>query len=418
MANQLTTGCCVVGGGPAGMMLGYLLARAGVEVVVLEKHADFLRDFRGDTIHPSTLELMHELGILADFLKLPHQEVRELKARYGSLELTFADFTHLPTRCKFIALMPQWDFLSFLRDRGARYPGFRVLMQTAATDLIEEAGAVVGVRAVAPDGPLEIRARLTVGCDGRHSVVREKAGLAVESLGAPMDVLWFGVRRKPDDPPDTMGVFEAGHIFIMINRSDYWQCGYVIPKGSIEAVRRAGLPQFRAQLARTVPLLADRVGEITDWDQIKLLTVAVDRLAKWCRPGLLCIGDAAHTMSPVGGVGINLAVQDAVAAANILAQPLREGAAAPVGPLGEDLLRRVQQRRAFPTRVIQAAQVLIQRRVITGVLGNRAQIKPPFVLKLFKLLPILRRIPARIVGMGVRPEHIHTPEQRGAAKPG
>jgi 2-polyprenyl-6-methoxyphenol hydroxylase-like FAD-dependent oxidoreductase len=277
---------------------------------------------------------------------------------------------------------------------------------------------VVGVRAVAPDGPLEIRARLTVGCDGRHSVVREKAGLAVESLGAPMDVLWFGVRRKPDDPPDTMGVFEAGHIFIMINRSDYWQCGYVIPKGSIEAVRRAGLPQFRAQLARTVPLLADRVGEITDWDQIKLLTVAVDRLAKWCRPGLLCIGDAAHTMSPVGGVGINLAVQDAVAAANILAQPLREGAAAPVGPLGEDLLRRVQQRRAFPTRVIQAAQVLIQRRVITGVLGNRAQIKPPFVLKLFKLLPILRRIPARIVGMGVRPEHIHTPEQSGAARPG
>ncbi len=417
MANQLTTGCCVVGGGPAGMMLGYLLARAGVEVVVLEKHADFLRDFRGDTIHPSTLELMHELGILVDFLRLPHQEVRELKARFGNLELTFADFTHLPTRCKFIALMPQWDFLNFLRERGRRYPGFRVLMQAAATDLIEEAGAVVGVRAVAPDGPLEVRASLVVGCDGRHSVVREKAGLSVESLGAPMDVLWFRVRRKPDDPPDTLGVFEAGHIFVMINRGDYWQCGYVIPKGSVEAVRRAGLPEFCAQLARTMPLFADRAGEITDWDQIKLLTVAVDRLAKWCRAGLLCIGDAAHAMSPVGGVGINLAVQDAVATANILAQPLREAAAAPGRVLGEDLLRRVQERRAFPTRVIQGAQVFIQRRVITGVLGNREQIEPPLLLKLFRMLPILRRLPARIVGIGVRPEHIRTPEQRAAAKP-
>jgi 2-polyprenyl-6-methoxyphenol hydroxylase-like FAD-dependent oxidoreductase len=397
------------------MMLGYLLARAGVDVVVLEKHADFLRDFRGDTIHPSTLELMHELGILDDFLKLPHQEVRELKARFGSLELTFADFTHLPTRCKFIALMPQWDFLNFLCDRGRRYPGFRVLMQTAATDLIEEGDAVAGVRAVGPDGPLEIRSRLTVGCDGRHSVVREKAGFEVERLGAPMDVLWFGVRRKPDDPPDTMGVFEAGHIFIVINRGDYWQCGYLIPKGSIETVRSAGLPDFRAQLARTMPLLADRVGEITDWDQIKLLTVAVDRLAKWCRPGLLCIGDAAHTMSPVGGVGVNLAVQDAVAAANILAQPLREAASG--RPLGEDLLRQVQERRTFPTKVIQRAQLFVQARVITGVLGNRAEIKPPFVLKLFKLFPILRRLPARMVGIGVRPEHIRTPEQSRAARP-
>jgi 2-polyprenyl-6-methoxyphenol hydroxylase-like FAD-dependent oxidoreductase len=386
------------------MMLGFLLARAGVDVVVLEKHADFLRDFRGDTIHPSTLELMHELGILSDFLALPHQEVRELKARFGGMELTFADFTHLPTRCKFIALMPQWDFLNFLRERGARYPGFHVLMQTAATDLIEEAGAVVGVRADAPEGTLEVRAALVVGCDGRHSVVRQKAGLEVESFGAPMDVLWFRVRRKPDDPDDTMGVFEAGHIFVVINRGDYWQCGYVIPKGSFEAVRRAGLTQFQVQLARTMPLFADRAGELADWNEIKLLTVAVDRLKRWYRRGLICIGDAAHTMSPVGGVGINLAVQDAVAAANILAQPLLEGG------IGEEVLRRVQERREFPTRVIQRVQVLVQERVITGVLGNRDKLEPPFLVKLLRAMPILCRIPARIVGIGVRPEHIRTPE--------
>jgi 2-polyprenyl-6-methoxyphenol hydroxylase-like FAD-dependent oxidoreductase len=408
MGNQLTTSCCIVGGGPAGMMLGYLLARAGVDVVVLEKHADFLRDFRGDTIHPSTLELMHELGILSDFLALPHQEARELKARFGGLEVTVADFSHLPTRCKFIALMPQWDFLNFLRERGRRYPGFRVLMQTAATDLIEEAGAVTGVRADTPEGALEVRARLVVGCDGRHSLVRQKAGLAVENLGAPMDVLWFRVSRKPDDPDETMGVFEAGRIFVVINRGDYWQCGYVIPKGSFEAVRRAGLTQFCAQLTRTMPLFADRVGELADWDQIKLLTVAVDRLKRWYRRGLICIGDAAHAMSPVGGVGINLAVQDAVAAANILAQPLLRGA------IGEDALRRVQARREFPTRVIQRAQVLVQERLITGVLGSQDEIEPPFLLKLLRAIPFLRRIPARIVGMGIRPEHIRTPERTAA----
>jgi 2-polyprenyl-6-methoxyphenol hydroxylase-like FAD-dependent oxidoreductase len=300
--------------------------------------------------------------------------------------------------------MPQWDFLNFLRERGARYPGFHVLMQTAATDLIEEAGAVVGVRADAPEGTLEVRAALVVGCDGRHSVVRQKAGLEVESFGAPMDVLWFRVRRKPDDPDDTMGVFEAGHIFVVINRGDYWQCGYVIPKGSFEAVRRAGLTQFQVQLARTMPLFADRAGELADWNEIKLLTVAVDRLKRWYRRGLICIGDAAHTMSPVGGVGINLAVQDAVAAANILAQPLLEGG------IGEEVLRRVQERREFPTRVIQRVQVLVQERVITGVLGNRDKLEPPFLVKLLRAMPILCRIPARIVGIGVRPEHIRTPE--------
>jgi 2-polyprenyl-6-methoxyphenol hydroxylase-like FAD-dependent oxidoreductase len=409
MADRLTTGCCVVGGGPAGMMLGFLLARAGVDVVVLEKHADFLRDFRGDTIHPSTLELMHELGLLSEFLRLPHQEVRELKAKFGGMELTFADFTHLPTRCKFVALMPQWDFLNFLAEGGRRYPGFRLLMKTAATALIEEADAVVGLRADTPEGALELRAPLVVGCDGRHSLVRQKAGLTVKNLGAPMDVLWFRVRRKRDDPAETTGVFEAGHIFVVINRGDYWQCGYVIPKGSFDEIRRGGLAQFRAQLARTMPLFADRAGELDSWDQIKLLTVAVDRLERWYRRGLICIGDAAHAMSPVGGVGINLAVQDAVAAANILAQPLQAGA------VDEDVLRRVQERREFPTRIIQRLQVIIQERVITGVLGSRERIKPPLPVKLLRAVPILRRIPARILGIGIRPEHIRTSERPMAA---
>ena len=402
MARQLTTGCCIVGGGPAGMMLGFLLARAGIEVAVLEKHGDFLRDFRGDTIHPSTLELMNELGLLNEFLRLPHQEARTLTARFAGVEFTVADFTHLPTRCKFIALMPQWDFLNFLAGQGRRYGGFRVLMRAAATDLIEADGAVVGVCADTQDGPVEVRAPLVVGCDGRHSLVRQKAGLEVRNLGAPMDVLWFRMRRKPDDPGDTMGVFEAGIIIVLINRGDYWQCGYVIPKGSFDAMRGRGLEAFRAHLARAMPLLADRVGELRDWSQISLLTVAVDRLRRWHRRGLLCIGDAAHAMSPVGGVGINLAIQDAVAAANMLAAPLRSGM------VGEDVLGQIQRRREFPTRVIQALQVFVQNRVITGVLADQAKIKPPLLVKLLQAFPILRRIPARIVGLGVRPEHIRT----------
>jgi 2-polyprenyl-6-methoxyphenol hydroxylase-like FAD-dependent oxidoreductase len=403
MANQLTTGCCIVGGGPAGMMLGFLLARAGIKVAVLEKHGDFLRDFRGDTIHPSTLELMHELGLLSEFLRLPHQEARTLAGRFGDLDFTFADFSRLPTHCKFIAIMPQWDFLNFLAEHGRAYPEFQLLMRAEATDLIEEQGAVVGVRGRTPDGAIEVRAPLTVGCDGRHSVVRSKAGLEVETLGAPMDVLWFRLRRRPDDPDETMGVFAAGRIFVLINRGDYWQCGYVIPKGSFDAVREHGLIGFCAELARTVPLLADRVSELKSWDQIKLLTVMVDRLKRWYRRGVLCIGDAAHAMSPVGGVGINLAVQDAVAAANILAEPLKSGAA------GEDVLRRVQQRREFPTRVIQSGQLFVQSRVVAGVLGKRDGIKPPLAVKLLKWFPMLRRIPARILGVGVRPEHVAVP---------
>ncbi|HEY6256701.1 MAG TPA: FAD-dependent oxidoreductase, partial [Xanthobacteraceae bacterium] len=318
---------------------------------------------------------------------------------------------HLPTRCKFIAFMPQWDFLSFLCARGARYPGFRVLMRTEATDLVEEQGAVVGVRANTPDGVRELRARLVVGCDGRHSVMREKAGLKVENLGAPMDVLWFRLPRKPGDPGETMGLFDAGRILVLICRGDYWQCGFVIPKGSFEEVRRAGLTLFCAGLARAVPIFADRLGTLNSWDDIKLLTVAVERLKRWYRRGVLCIGDAAHAMSPVGGVGINLAVQDAVAAANILAEPLRAGA------VGERVLRRVQARREFPTRVVQRVQVLVQKRVITNVLGSkRDKIEPPWVVKLLKAYPVLRRLPARILGLGIRPEHIRTPE-RIAVKP-
>jgi 2-polyprenyl-6-methoxyphenol hydroxylase-like FAD-dependent oxidoreductase len=405
MTETLTTRCCIAGGGPAGMMLGFLLARAGVDVVVLEKHADFLRDFRGDTIHPSTLELMHELGLLDEFLKLPHQEARELSGKYGKLDLTIADFRHLPTRCKFIALMPQWDFLNFLASHSRRYPGFRLLMKAEVTGLIEEDGRVTGVTAETPDGDLTIKAPLVVGCDGRHSTVREIAGLKVEQLGAPMDVLWFRLSRRPDDSAATGGLFLPGRIFVMLNRGDYWQCAYVIPKGSVDDVHRKGLPAFRAGIVSAVPLFAGRVDELIDVDQVKLLTVAVDRLERWHRAGLVCIGDAAHAMSPIGGVGINLAVQDAVAAANILAGPLRSG------PVGDDVLAKVQERREFPTRVTQRIQILMQERVIRNVLAGQGELKPPLFIKLLQKVPFLRRFPARVLGLGVRPEHIRTPER-------
>jgi 2-polyprenyl-6-methoxyphenol hydroxylase-like FAD-dependent oxidoreductase len=395
--------CCIAGGGPAGMMLGLLLARAGVDVVVLEKHADFLRDFRGDTIHPSTLELLHELGALQDFLKLPHQEVHEIGAQIGDVSLPVADFRHLPTRCKFIAFMPQWDFLTFLAERAGRYPSFDLRMQTEVTGLIGESGRTVGVRATTPDGPLAIRADLVVGADGRSSVVRAKAGLRVQELGAPMDVLWFRLSRRPADPEQTMGRFDIGRIFIMINRGEYWQCGYVIPKGSVETVHARGLETFRNGVATLAPFAADRVGEIRDWEDVRLLTVRVDRLPRWYRPGLLCIGDAAHAMSPIGGVGINLAIQDAVAAAGLLAEPLRERR------LTTDQLRRVQQRRQLPTRVTQRLQLLVQRRVITRVLGGTRPLAPPLLLRLLARFPVLRRLPARLIGVGVRPEHVQTP---------
>jgi 2-polyprenyl-6-methoxyphenol hydroxylase-like FAD-dependent oxidoreductase len=386
------------------MMLGFLLARMGVDVVVLEQHADFLRDFRGDTIHPSTLEIMYELGILTEFLKRPHEEVRELAARVGDETVMVADFTHLPTHCKFLALMPQWHFLDFIAEQGRSYPSFHLRMQAKVTDLIEENGVVAGVRAETPGGPLEVRATLTVGADGRRSLVRERAGLQVIDLGAPMDVMWMRISRLPDDPVQTFGNIEPGKILVMINREDYWQCAYVIPKGSAEAVRQRGLPAFRDGIAELSPYLAERVSELRDWKDVSVLTVAVDRLAQWSRPGLLCIGDAAHAMSPVGGVGINLAIQDAVATANILGQKLLRG------NCPASALQDVQRRRMFPTRAMQRLQVAIHKRVVGKVLSSTSSIGLPWPLRLLNRFPILRRIPARIVGLGFRPEHIQTPK--------
>lgn len=404
-ADVITTRCCVAGGGPAGMMLGFLLARAGIDVTVLEKHADFLRDFRGDTIHPSTLEIMGELGLLDEFLKLPHFKEDALSGTFGPTTFTFVDLSHLPTRCKFIALMPQWDFLNFLADHGKRFASFHLRMRHEVTGLIEEGGRVAGVRAQSPDGPLAIRADLVVGCDGRHSTVRAAAGMQVEDLGAPMDVLWFRISHRAGDPEHTMGRFEAGRIMVMINRGDYWQCAYVIPKGGIDDVHRAGLDAFRASLAASVPAFADRAAEIMDWDQVKLLTVAVDRLTTWYKAGLLCIGDAAHAMSPIGGVGINLAVQDAVAGANLLWEPLARGRPS------EDDLARVQKRRMFPTRVTQWLQVKAQNNVINRALQAKQQLEAPWLVRMFERFPYLRRFPAHLLGLGVRPEHVHTPER-------
>jgi 2-polyprenyl-6-methoxyphenol hydroxylase-like FAD-dependent oxidoreductase len=403
ITREISVRCCIVGGGPAGMMLGLLLARAGVAVLVLEKHADFLRDFRGDTIHPSTLEIMHELGLLEEFLQRPHQEVRNLGAQIGDAFLQLADFTHLPTRCRFIALMPQWDFLNFIAEQAKRLPSFQLEMEAEVTALTEEGSRVIGVRAETSQGSLAVHADLVVGADGRRSIVREKAGLESINLGAPMDVLWMRLSRRPTDPGQTLGRVNTGKILVMLNREDYWQCAYVIPKGGFEQIRKDGLEGFREDIAGLAPYLRDRVGELDDWSDIKLLTVSVDRLRIWHRPGLLCIGDAAHAMSPIGGVGINLAIQDAVAAANILAPRLLQG------PVGEHDLRSVQRRREFPTRATQALQVFLQNRVIGRVLQSTRKLSPPLLLRLIGRWPWLRRIPARVVGLGFRPEHVSVP---------
>jgi 2-polyprenyl-6-methoxyphenol hydroxylase-like FAD-dependent oxidoreductase len=401
---MIKTRCCIVGGGPAGMMLGLLLARAGIDVAVLEKHGDFLRDFRGDTIHPSTLQLMHELGMLDEFLRKPHQQVTRIGMQIGDDFWPMADFTHVPTACKYLALMPQWDFLDFLAEKARAYSGFHLHMKAKVTELIREGDRVVGVRAETEQGVEEFRADLVVGADGRHSLVRAEAELELETSSAPMDVIWMRISRQESDGEQTLGRIIPRHVLIMINRKDYWQCAFLIPKGSFEATKQLGMTAFRETLVKLAPFLRDRIGEIKDWDQIKLLTVIIDRLKRWQCPGLLCIGDSAHAMSPVGGVGINLAIQDAVAAANLLAEALRR-----TGPIPEFLLEKVQQRRMFPTRATQRLQVFAQENVIRPALANDKPIRAPLALRLFKAIPLLQRIPARFIGVGFRPEHIRLP---------
>jgi 2-polyprenyl-6-methoxyphenol hydroxylase-like FAD-dependent oxidoreductase len=400
MPETIRARCCIAGGGPAGMVLGLLLARGGVDVVVLEKHKDFLRDFRGDTVHPSTLEIMSELGLLDAFLKRPHQELREIAAVIGGVRAKIADFSHLPTRCKFIALMPQWDFLDFLASKAKQYHNFRLLMETEAVDLLHDAERVTDVAAQTADGALTITADLVVAADGRHSILRKKAALPLRQFGVPIDVLWMRLSKQPGEDLATLGRVGAGAIFVTLDRGDYWQCAFVIPKGGAEKLRQSGLESFRRLIARVAPAFAERTAEIADWDQVKLLTVAVDRLSQWYRPGLLCIGDCAHAMSPIGGVGINLAVQDAVAAANILGPSLLSGA-----PSIREL-RNVQRRREGPAKLIQAVQRTVQNRIMTRVLKLEREPKPPAIVTLLDRFPILRRIPARLVGLGPRPEHV------------
>jgi 2-polyprenyl-6-methoxyphenol hydroxylase-like FAD-dependent oxidoreductase len=392
----------VVGGGPAGMMAGLLFARAGCHVVVLEKHADFFRDFRGDTVHPSTLELLRELGLLDEFLKRPHDEVRTLTARVANEMITIADLSHLPVESRFVAMMPQWEFLDFLAQEARRYPTFALRMEADAVDLVFDGSRVAGVRLRNGE---EVRARLTIAADGRSSVLRDKAGLPRKDLGAPIDVLWFRLPKEKTPANQTGGTFGAGTLVVEIDRGDYWQCAYVVPKGAGAEIEAKGIAAFRSDVARAAPDLAGVVETLQDWDQVKILSVSLDRLETWWRPGLLAIGDAAHAMSPVGGVGINLAVQDAVAAANILAGPLAAGR----NP--DPLLKQVQARRLFPTRVIQFAQKTVHDRVLTPLVLRKAVLaKVPLALRLFQRFPILRRIPARLVGLGVRREHIRSPD--------
>lgn len=385
------------------MMLGYLLGRAGIDVVVLEKHADFFRDFRGDTVHPSTLQVMDELGLIDDFLKLPHQRLQKMDGLFGGTKVRIADLSRLDAKYPFIAFMPQWDFLNFLRAAGKRFASLKVMMNTEALDLIRRGETIVGVRAKTPDGPIDIEADLTIACDGRHSIVRERAGLAVEEIGAPMDVLWFRVGRKADETENLFARLEPGKMMVTFDRGDYWQCAYVIAKGQYEAVKARGLQALLDDVVRMAPVLRSGIAEVKSFDDVKLLTVAINRLTRWTRPGLLLIGDAAHAMSPVGGVGVNLAVQDAVATANLLADKLQHGCPP------ENELDAVRRRREFPVKMTQRMQVIVQNHIISGALqGGNQPLKVPLILRLISAVPWLQGIPARFLAIGVRPEHVQS----------
>jgi 2-polyprenyl-6-methoxyphenol hydroxylase-like FAD-dependent oxidoreductase len=400
MTDTLTAKVCIAGGGPAGLVLGLLLSRAGIDTLVLEKHADFLRDFRGDTVHPSTLEIFHELGLLDELLRRPHHKVARATAVIGRDQVQIADFTHLPTHAKYIAFIPQHEFLEFVRNVASARPTFRLLMGTEADGLIEAHGMITGVTASQRGERLTIRSDLVVAADGRHSTLRRLAHLKVDDLGAPIDVLWFRLSRQPTDPGDVLGRVDRGKMMVMLDRGDYWQCAFLILKGEIEHIEAQGLASFRQSIVDLAPFLAERLTELASWNEVKLLSVRLDRLEEWARPGLLCIGDAAHAMSPVGGVGINLAIQDAVAAANILRDPLHRG------QVGLDDLKKVQARRELPTRVTQTVQKLIHERVLSRVLSGTASLTIPRSLRAVAgRLPWLSRIPAWFIGIGIRPEH-------------
>jgi 2-polyprenyl-6-methoxyphenol hydroxylase-like FAD-dependent oxidoreductase len=396
--------CCIVGGGPAGMMLGYLLGRAGIDTLVLEKHADFFRDFRGDTVHPSTLQVMDELGLIDGFLKLPHQQLQKMEGNFAGDSIRIADLGRLKVKYPFIAFMPQWDFLNFLRENGKRFASLKVMMNADAIDLIRSGDAVVGVRANTPEGPVEIRADLTIGCDGRHSIVRQCADLEVEEIGAPMDVLWFRTGKRASETESVFARVETGKMLVTFDRGDYWQCAYVIAKGQYDAVKARGLEAFRGDVIGMAPILKSGMSDVKTWDDVKLLTVAINRLKRWTLPGLLCIGDAAHAMSPVGGVGVNLAVQDAVATANLLAARLAKGCPS------EEELDAVRRRREFPVRVTQTMQVIVQNNIISVALKpGDGPLKAPLFARLINALPWLQGLTARFIGLGARPEHVHSP---------